>query len=289
MPFRVLGVSDDRTECDRCGKTNLRRTVALSPLDADGNDTGEVVYYGVDCAGQALRGKKSKANSDVVERQGLAMTQAQRWIKNGIDLKKVADGIWNKYGYSTLIKNGKLFIQLEQGKLIPVECGSRVCTRHAYDECPDCFRSSYEQTESFAGRLLRDLQEKAELPEPYRVAQFDMRFDNFGGPGADRLWQMLRYGGFSAHYFALHLADRNLQARTIKRTGVARLEVTLDWQDAMATDKELREWVGETFYAFEFSYGIIGHVDPKTIRVMSPEQVTDVEPHPIFKTKGARP
>ncbi|MFJ2745462.1 hypothetical protein ACIO3O_38035 [Streptomyces sp. NPDC087440] len=53
----IKGVTDDCTTCDCCGRSNLKRTVALMPLDADGNEEGEVSYYGTGCAAAALRRK----------------------------------------------------------------------------------------------------------------------------------------------------------------------------------------------------------------------------------------
>ena len=52
--YRYLGVTDDCTECEKCGKIELRSTVVLMPLDADGNPEGEPVYYGSTCAARAL-------------------------------------------------------------------------------------------------------------------------------------------------------------------------------------------------------------------------------------------
>lgn len=57
---RVLGTSDEVTTCDACGKTNLKRTVALSINDSD------PVYYGTDCAAQTIYGKKSVRNATLV-------------------------------------------------------------------------------------------------------------------------------------------------------------------------------------------------------------------------------
>ena len=48
--WRVLGVSDDVTECGFCGRVDLARTVALEATDG----TGPVVYAGSDCAARAL-------------------------------------------------------------------------------------------------------------------------------------------------------------------------------------------------------------------------------------------
>jgi len=50
--FRVLGTTDDVTACELCGKPELRGTVILGALDADGNVEGEA-YYGSSCAAKA--------------------------------------------------------------------------------------------------------------------------------------------------------------------------------------------------------------------------------------------
>ena len=51
--FRLLAICDDVTTCDCCGKQDLKCTMALEELDADGNAMGEV-YYGRDCGARAL-------------------------------------------------------------------------------------------------------------------------------------------------------------------------------------------------------------------------------------------
>lgn len=51
--FTLLGVTDDVTDCDCCGKRDLKCTMALAEHDADGNAVGEV-YYGRDCGARAL-------------------------------------------------------------------------------------------------------------------------------------------------------------------------------------------------------------------------------------------
>lgn len=50
---RYIGVTDECIECQKCGKADLRSTVVLALLDADGNDE-EVTYYGSTCAARAL-------------------------------------------------------------------------------------------------------------------------------------------------------------------------------------------------------------------------------------------
>ncbi len=46
--FTVRGISD-KTECDICGKTNLKMTIAIE------SDDGELLHYGSDCASRTLR------------------------------------------------------------------------------------------------------------------------------------------------------------------------------------------------------------------------------------------
>jgi hypothetical protein len=51
--FRYVGVTDECVVCQKCGKPNLRSTVVLAFLDADGNEE-EYTYYGSTCAARAL-------------------------------------------------------------------------------------------------------------------------------------------------------------------------------------------------------------------------------------------
>lgn len=46
--FTVRGVSD-KTECDVCGKTNLKSTIVIE------SESGELLHYGSDCAARTLR------------------------------------------------------------------------------------------------------------------------------------------------------------------------------------------------------------------------------------------
>jgi general stress protein YciG len=52
--WRYLGTTDESVICEKCGKDDLRSTVMIVPLDADGNDDGDVTYYGSTCAARAL-------------------------------------------------------------------------------------------------------------------------------------------------------------------------------------------------------------------------------------------
>ncbi|AER47602.1 hypothetical protein DS6A_48 [Mycobacterium phage DS6A] len=51
--FIVRGRTDEVTTCELCGREDLSHTIALEVLDADGNGTGEVTYYGSECGARA--------------------------------------------------------------------------------------------------------------------------------------------------------------------------------------------------------------------------------------------
>ncbi|MEU1273636.1 hypothetical protein [Streptomyces sp. NPDC005799] len=70
--WKIKGISDDRTQCDCCGLSGLKRTVALMPLDADGNENGtaeDVVHYGTSCAAKALGWRQGKVTSAALTAQ----------------------------------------------------------------------------------------------------------------------------------------------------------------------------------------------------------------------------
>lgn len=51
--YRFIGITDECTQCQHCGKGKLRSTVVLAILDADGNEEA-TTYYGSSCAAKAL-------------------------------------------------------------------------------------------------------------------------------------------------------------------------------------------------------------------------------------------
>lgn len=66
--FRYIGVTDECTTCENCGKPQLKSTVIVGLLDADGN-TEDVVYYGSTCAARAL----------AIKGGGRSVLQSARW------------------------------------------------------------------------------------------------------------------------------------------------------------------------------------------------------------------
>jgi hypothetical protein len=101
--IKILGISDEVTGCECCGKTNLKKTVAL---DIDGS----VVYYGTDCAGMALMGRKTAGNRKVVEARASALTYGRSRLDKWTP-EQVARAIWNKFGFLTEVKPGRIIVQ----------------------------------------------------------------------------------------------------------------------------------------------------------------------------------
>jgi hypothetical protein len=88
--YRILGTTDDVTTCDCCGRENLKKTVALAALDADGNEIG-TVYYGVDCAAKA-EGLPAKLIRKEAETADRAKGEAKR--REARDRRDAEDAQW---------------------------------------------------------------------------------------------------------------------------------------------------------------------------------------------------
>ncbi len=63
--YRAMGMVDDVTTCEICGKPELKGTVRLVIIDADGAEDGEV-YAGVTCAARRAGRKASDIRTEAV-------------------------------------------------------------------------------------------------------------------------------------------------------------------------------------------------------------------------------
>lgn len=129
--YKILGISDEQTECDCCNKKNLKRTVALE-VWRDNENTFEIIRVGVDCAAilSARNGKPmsaAKIKSIAEGNQKLAELDKQwkadqlEWkIQNRIqpDIAKANDYYLKQYPvyiagfkahYGKLLTDGKRF------------------------------------------------------------------------------------------------------------------------------------------------------------------------------------
>jgi hypothetical protein len=101
--YKILGLTEENTTCDCCGKTNLKVTVALE------TETG-IVYFGRDCAAKAIIGNGKASSVKSIETTAKAVELAKKLLAAGHDAIKVAGAVSGRYGYPTSTKNGKLTI-----------------------------------------------------------------------------------------------------------------------------------------------------------------------------------
>jgi hypothetical protein len=72
---KIIGTTQDVTDCECCGRTDLKKTVIVAILDADGNTTG-VAHYGTVCAAHA-----TKRTAKQITNEANAADAAQRAAK----------------------------------------------------------------------------------------------------------------------------------------------------------------------------------------------------------------
>lgn len=72
--MKILGISDEVTTCECCGKKNLKRTVVLT------NGEGEV-HYGSECAAKALR--QTPAGRHVTKKDVDKMAERAEKVRRG--------------------------------------------------------------------------------------------------------------------------------------------------------------------------------------------------------------
>lgn len=103
--YKMLGVSDDVTTCECCGKRNLKRTVTLEFV---GENTE--VHYGTTCAAKALAKRGNKVSKGVLDSQANAVALANKWLDKGFDLETIGKGIGNRFGYQWQVRDNALLI-----------------------------------------------------------------------------------------------------------------------------------------------------------------------------------
>ena len=69
--MKVLGITDEVTTCDCCGKPNLKRTFAIE------TDSGEILHYGSTCVTRIYGKKRGKEISWLAEQ--IAKVQTGTW------------------------------------------------------------------------------------------------------------------------------------------------------------------------------------------------------------------
>lgn len=91
MAFKILGITDAVHTCDCCGKKNLKKAVELE------NPEGVIVFYGTDCAGAALYGRKDRKNGQAAEFRARVVAKCREalpavlaMVAEGLDMEQVS-------------------------------------------------------------------------------------------------------------------------------------------------------------------------------------------------------
>lgn len=80
--YEIVGTTQDVTQCDQCGRNDLRGTIVLAVLEVTINDatgaeewnhTGDIVHYGSDCGAKAVgygpgKGRALRKEAEIADR-----------------------------------------------------------------------------------------------------------------------------------------------------------------------------------------------------------------------------
>lgn len=98
--FKLLGIVDEVTTCDCCGKKNLARTVALE------TEGGDVVYYGTTCASYALTGKRSRKTGELIWGRALMVQKCKDVLKTVLGAIAAGECPQKAVGHMFLVTHG---------------------------------------------------------------------------------------------------------------------------------------------------------------------------------------
>jgi hypothetical protein len=90
LAYKVLGTTDDVTECEHCGRTELKGTIRLGALDADGN-VEDVTYFGAVCGARAAgwTTKDIRKAATAADRAAQEAARAERERLDSIEYARV--------------------------------------------------------------------------------------------------------------------------------------------------------------------------------------------------------
>lgn len=73
--FKILGINDDVTTCECCGKTNLKATVVME------SENIGIVHYGRDCAAKKLTGGNKSGAVKTIESTARGINYCREWLR----------------------------------------------------------------------------------------------------------------------------------------------------------------------------------------------------------------
>lgn len=97
--YEVKGTTNDVTTCEQCGRDELRGTVVLVPLDADGNPDGDACHFGTSCAAKAAGWTQFEVTRRVSEVKAAARTAARAAAREAAAAARAAG--WKAYREET--------------------------------------------------------------------------------------------------------------------------------------------------------------------------------------------
>ncbi|MYY03110.1 MULTISPECIES: hypothetical protein [unclassified Streptomyces] len=108
--YKVKGTTDEVTTCELCGKQELKGTVMLMPLDVDGNEDGDVSYFGTSCAAKAAGWTVREVNAGVkaAKDEDRARRDADRRAAWAAQTEFLAGWYLEHYGTTDLHKAAEL-------------------------------------------------------------------------------------------------------------------------------------------------------------------------------------
>lgn len=74
--YKILGINDDVTTCECCGRSNLKATVVMESVD------GSVVHFGRDCAARVTTGDNKPSAVKSIESLARGIAYARRWLNH---------------------------------------------------------------------------------------------------------------------------------------------------------------------------------------------------------------
>ena len=130
--MKIIGITNDVTTCDCCGRSDLKKTVVLE------NSATYIVHYGVGCAAQALKMKNSQ-----VEQKAFNAKKEQEARTRFADeqfIRQLANRIKGETRNKTLVEAAKVLgvtYRITRFKpnsiIITAECLSGKVLQHAVD------------------------------------------------------------------------------------------------------------------------------------------------------------
>ncbi len=122
--YTLLGVDDEVVVCEKCGKSDLKCTVVLGVLDADGNIDHEV-RFGRDCAAKALRKPRTvtAAKMEKIAR-GAEFKRVLDMTVGAPSRVKIEGNRWTNYYFSYRLTDGRTLIVQESDPSFRPPAGS---------------------------------------------------------------------------------------------------------------------------------------------------------------------